>query len=196
MHTLQPLGGAKWDSGSEFTFINASLTLNYILYIPYQHNYGGKIVCCKCNKTCSCKGCACVKAGNKCFNCLPGKIGHCSNATIVVTTSHEVAAATIARQSAANISTSNVSLCTTLATSSHLPIASQSNTCSPSSSSQSSQPIDECRQSPAPPNDATEATQTLFLYLSLTIPYQHPLKLPPRALSFQSYNILISSGVR
>ena len=113
------------------------------------------MVCCKCNKTGSCKGCACVKAGNKCFNCLPGKIGHCSNATIVLTTSHEVAAANIARQSPANISTTNVSLCTTLATS------SQSNTCSPSSSSQSSQsqPIDECRQSPAPPNDATpEAT--------------------------------------
>ena len=35
--------------------------------------------CCKCNRTGSCKGCACVKAGNLCTNCLPSKLGSCVN---------------------------------------------------------------------------------------------------------------------
>ena len=35
--------------------------------------------CCRCNRTGSCKGCACVKAGNPCTSCLPGKLGSCAN---------------------------------------------------------------------------------------------------------------------
>jgi hypothetical protein len=35
--------------------------------------------CCRCNRTGSCKGCACVKAGIPCTNCLPSKLGSCVN---------------------------------------------------------------------------------------------------------------------
>ena len=35
--------------------------------------------CCKCNRSGSCKGCACVNAGYPCANCLPSKFGHCNN---------------------------------------------------------------------------------------------------------------------
>ena len=35
--------------------------------------------CCRCNRTGSCKGCACVKAGKPCSNCLPSKLGSCAN---------------------------------------------------------------------------------------------------------------------
>ena len=35
--------------------------------------------CCRCNRTGSCRGCACVKAGKQCSNCLPSKLGSCSN---------------------------------------------------------------------------------------------------------------------
>ncbi len=37
--------------------------------------------CCKCNRTGSCKGCACVKAKRLCKNCLPSKLGSCANTT-------------------------------------------------------------------------------------------------------------------
>ena len=37
------------------------------------------MACCKCNRTGSCKGCACVKAKQSCDNCLPGKLGNCFN---------------------------------------------------------------------------------------------------------------------
>ena len=39
------------------------------------------MVCCKCNRTDLCRGCACVKAGRSCVNCLPSKLGNCANAT-------------------------------------------------------------------------------------------------------------------
>ena len=35
--------------------------------------------CCRCNRTGSCRHCACVKAGKQCTNCLPNKLGTCSN---------------------------------------------------------------------------------------------------------------------
>ncbi len=35
--------------------------------------------CCKCNRTGSCKGCACVKAKRLCMDCLPTKLGNCVN---------------------------------------------------------------------------------------------------------------------
>ena len=37
------------------------------------------MACCKCNRSGSCKGCACVKAKKSCDNCLPGKLGNCTN---------------------------------------------------------------------------------------------------------------------
>ena len=37
------------------------------------------VLCCGCNRTGSCRGCACVKAGKQCSNCLPSKLGSCSN---------------------------------------------------------------------------------------------------------------------
>ena len=37
--------------------------------------------CCKCNRTGSCKGCACVKAGKPYANCLPSKLGSCTNSS-------------------------------------------------------------------------------------------------------------------
>ena len=37
------------------------------------------MACCKCNRSGSCNGCACVKANEFCDNCLPGKLGNCSN---------------------------------------------------------------------------------------------------------------------
>ena len=42
--------------------------------------------CCKCNRTGSCRGCACVKAGRPCTNCLPSKLGSCLNTTTTTTT--------------------------------------------------------------------------------------------------------------
>ena len=38
-------------------------------------------MCCRCNRTGQCRGCACVKAGQPCSNCLPGRLGSCSNAS-------------------------------------------------------------------------------------------------------------------
>ena len=37
------------------------------------------VLCCRCNRTGSCRGCACVKARRQCSNCLPSKLGSCSN---------------------------------------------------------------------------------------------------------------------
>ena len=37
------------------------------------------VLCCRCNRTGQCRGCACVKAGNLCSNCLPSRLGSCSN---------------------------------------------------------------------------------------------------------------------
>ena len=34
---------------------------------------------CRCNRTGSCKGCTCVKAGHPCTSCLPSKLGLCKN---------------------------------------------------------------------------------------------------------------------
>ena len=38
-------------------------------------------MCCRCNRTGQCRGCACVKAGQPCSNCLPSRLGSCSNAS-------------------------------------------------------------------------------------------------------------------
>ena len=40
------------------------------------------VQCCRCNRTGLCRGCACVKAGRKCINCLPSKRGSCSNTAV------------------------------------------------------------------------------------------------------------------
>ena len=37
--------------------------------------------CCWCNRTGSCRNCACVKAGKPCQSCLPSRLGHCLNAS-------------------------------------------------------------------------------------------------------------------
>ena len=37
------------------------------------------MACCKCNRSGSCRGCACVEAGKCCVNCLPSKLGTCRN---------------------------------------------------------------------------------------------------------------------
>ena len=37
------------------------------------------VQCCRCNRTGICRGCACAKAGKSCIDCLPSKLGHCSN---------------------------------------------------------------------------------------------------------------------
>ena len=36
-------------------------------------------MCCRCNRTGLCKGCACVKADRVCSDCLPKRLGHCEN---------------------------------------------------------------------------------------------------------------------
>ena len=41
--------------------------------------------CCKCNRTGSCRGCACVKARRPCVNCLPSKLGTCANSKTCTT---------------------------------------------------------------------------------------------------------------
>ena len=43
------------------------------------------VLCCRCNRTGSCRGCACVKAGKRCSNCLPSKLGSCLNVSSSVT---------------------------------------------------------------------------------------------------------------
>ena len=37
------------------------------------------MVCCRCNRSGSCKGCICVKKGRRCSGCLPSRCGRCSN---------------------------------------------------------------------------------------------------------------------
>ena len=39
----------------------------------------GKEVNCRCNRTGTCKNCACVRAGQSCGKCLPGRLGKCLN---------------------------------------------------------------------------------------------------------------------
>jgi len=41
------------------------------------------MVCCRCNRSGYCRGCACVKAKRTCDNCLPGKLGHCANKSTI-----------------------------------------------------------------------------------------------------------------
>ena len=55
------------------------------------------VVCCRCNRSGTCKGCACVKAKKPCENCLPGKLGNCANSSTASST--------------ANISTANGVAC-------------------------------------------------------------------------------------
>ena len=40
------------------------------------------VQCCRCNRTGLCRGCACVKAGRRCINCLPSKRGSCANTSV------------------------------------------------------------------------------------------------------------------
>ena len=47
------------------------------------------VLCCRCNRTGSCRGCACVKAGKRCSNCLPSKLGSCLNVSSSVTPSQQ-----------------------------------------------------------------------------------------------------------
>jgi len=35
--------------------------------------------CYRCNRTGKCRSCTCVKARRRCYNCLPGRMGHCVN---------------------------------------------------------------------------------------------------------------------
>ena len=35
--------------------------------------------CCRCNRSGRCRNCSCVKAGSTCQNCLPQRLGNCSN---------------------------------------------------------------------------------------------------------------------
>ena len=37
------------------------------------------MVCCRCNRSGYCRGCACVNAKKTYVNCLPVKLGHCAN---------------------------------------------------------------------------------------------------------------------
>ena len=39
------------------------------------------MVCCRCNRSGSCKNCQCVKLGRMCDGCLPGRLGNCHNST-------------------------------------------------------------------------------------------------------------------
>ena len=49
--------------------------------------YYEMVACCRCNRTGSCRGCACVKAGKPCTNCLPSKMGTCLNVSATPATS-------------------------------------------------------------------------------------------------------------
>lgn len=40
------------------------------------------VACCRCNKTGSCQGCACSKAGKKCVSCCPMKLKRCLNTVL------------------------------------------------------------------------------------------------------------------
>ena len=37
------------------------------------------MLCCRCNRSGSCKKCSCVKEGKTCVSCLPGRLGGCQN---------------------------------------------------------------------------------------------------------------------
>ena len=49
--------------------------------IAHLGRYKRGMACCRCNRTGSCKGCVCVKAGNPCTSCLPSKLGSCVNSS-------------------------------------------------------------------------------------------------------------------
>ena len=75
-------------------------------------------MCCKCNRTGLCRGCACVKAGKPCVNCLPSKLGNCVNASTTGSSYLSVPTST-AQTSASTIpaGTGNASASSTQATS-------------------------------------------------------------------------------
>lgn len=37
------------------------------------------MVCCRCNRTGTCSNCSCCKSDVNCTNCLPGRLGRCTN---------------------------------------------------------------------------------------------------------------------
>ena len=39
------------------------------------------MTCCRCNRSGSCRNCSCVKNGQNCTNCLPGRLDKCTNST-------------------------------------------------------------------------------------------------------------------
>lgn len=56
--------------------------------------------CCNCNGNAArCKSCACVKSGQKCFNCIPARKGRCHNAATMQSSSQEVPTITTATTS-------------------------------------------------------------------------------------------------
>ena len=129
------------------------------------------MVCCKCNKTGSCRACACVKAGNSCSNCLPGKHGHCVNSSTFG-----------AINTAASSSVSNSTVNATLINSGVVQATPASHTCPASSPSNnttslpsivpvsSCTPVPEQRQPALAPPDYLQPTPVLYDSTSGTSP--------------------------
>ena len=87
------------------------------------------MVCCKCNRTGLCRGCACVKARRLCESCLPSKLGNCANTSTAIS------------QVTAPLDPSSLSTAMTHSTSSTTQLTTISTSRDPSVSSHSNQQI-------------------------------------------------------
>ena len=73
------------------------------------------MACCKCNRSGLCKGCACVKAGNSCTNCLPSKQGTCWNTSTAASTAASTASISTSSSSSSQYATTTPPTPATLA---------------------------------------------------------------------------------
>ena len=77
------------------------------------------MACCRCNRTGTCKGCACVKAGERCAGCLPSKLGRCLNHGTVAAAAPEEATVFSAVTTTAVTTTTATAVTTTTAPTSY-----------------------------------------------------------------------------
>ena len=81
-------------------------------------------MCCRCNRTGQCRGCACVKAGKSCSNCLPSRLGNCSNVSATTNANTDTNTDTANRDVSAlsNTSISTISTATASTSPSSSPV--------------------------------------------------------------------------
>ena len=92
--------------------------------IAYFEKFKKMVVCCRCNRTGQCRGCACVKAGKSCSNCLPSRLGNCSNVSATTNANTDTNTDTANRDVSAlsNTSISTISTATASTSPSSSPV--------------------------------------------------------------------------